>query len=187
MPHYRRIECGAVERAGSSRDFDATQYTWWSDGHGMAAASSHCILASFTVLAKTQPQSWAAAAGYSQQGCRMLFDWGSEGSRLQQPRHTWLQAECDWPSLAWAYASMKLPVFKKKNEQRWKGSTWAMCSAFVAMMVPWTWMDGWWMDPCTWEALLFCLWTLTTQSTSRQCPSYIHATSSDTKHEISFF
>lgn len=115
MPHYRRIECGAVERAGSSRDFDATQYTWWSDGHGMVAASSHCILASFTVLAKTQPQSWAAAAGYSQQGCRMLFDWGSEGSRLQQPRHTWLQAECDWPSLAWAYASMKLPVFKKKR------------------------------------------------------------------------
>lgn len=100
----------------------------------------------------------------------------THGCRLNVTDHHLLEH-----MLAWSYPCLK------KNEQRWKGSTWAMCSAFVAMMVPWTWMDGWWMDPCTWEALLFCLWTLTTQSTSRQCPSYIHATSSDTKHEISFF
>ena len=53
-PHYRRIECGAVERVGS-RDFDATTYTRWA-WHGMAADSSHCILACFTVQAKTWPQ-----------------------------------------------------------------------------------------------------------------------------------
>jgi len=58
------------------------------DGHGMAADSSHCILACFTVQAKTWPQCWAGAAGCSQQSYCMLFDWGSEGSRLQHPRHT---------------------------------------------------------------------------------------------------
>jgi hypothetical protein len=110
--------------------------------HGMAADSSHCILACFTVQAKTWPQCWAGAAGCSQQSYCMLFDWGSEGSRLQHPRHTcgcWLNLTDHHlfeQMLTWSYVGLK-------NEQRWKGSTSAMCSAFVAMMVPWSWMDGW--------------------------------------------
>jgi hypothetical protein len=31
---------------------------------------------------------------HSKANC-MLFDWGSEGSRLQHPRHTWLLTESD--------------------------------------------------------------------------------------------